>query len=316
MGRRALVTGAAGFLGAHVTRALVEAGARVTAVLRPATDPWRLAPFADDVEIVRGDVRALADSSLSDRIGRADVVYHLAAAGVDQRQHDAASIVDVNVNGTVAALSHASRAGVERFVYCGSCFEYGEATRAREDRLPQPQNEYAASKSAAWLVANAYARRTGLDVVSLRPFTVYGPLEAPARLVPFVIARSLAGGRIELTGGRQTRDWVYVDDAAHAFLRAGTAPDIEGRTFNVATGVETSVRALVELVVELTGGVATPDFGARPYREPELWALSGDPTAATESLGWSATVPLRDGLARTIAAFTSPSPATPERIRA
>lgn len=316
VGRRALVTGAAGFLGAHVTRALVAAGARVTALVRPTTDPWRLAPLRDDLELVHADARALGDASLSHRLGRHDVVYHLAAAGVDQRQQDAAAIVDVNVGGTTAALEHASRAGVGRFVYCGSCFEYGEGTAAREDRLPHPLNEYAASKSAGWLLAHAHGRRTGLDVVTLRPFTVYGPLEAPQRLVPFVIGRALAGGRIELTGGRQTRDWVHADDAAEAFLRAGEVDGVAGSTFNVCTGVETSVRALVELVVALTGERATPEFGARPYREPEIWSLSGDPTAAADRLGWTATTSLREGLARTIAEFQNSNRAFPERVRA
>lgn len=316
VGRRALVTGAAGFLGAHVARALAAAGAQVSALVRPDTDVWRLAPMLDEIDLVRSDVRALSDAALSGRLGRHDVVYHLAAAGVDQRQQDPAAIVETNVGGTMAALEHASRVGAERFVYCGSCFEYGEATAAREDRLPDPRNEYAASKSAGWLLAHAHGRRTGLDVVTLRPFTVYGPLEASQRLVPFVIARAVAGERIELTGGRQTRDWVYADDAAAAFVRAGVAEGIGGGTFNVCTGVETSVRALVEIVVELTGGTATPDFGARPYREPELWSLSGDPTAATDRLGWTAATPLREGLARTVAAFQNSNRALPERVRA
>lgn len=300
-GQRVVVTGGAGFIASHLVQALVRAGADVTAVVRQDTDTWRLASLGPRIRIVRADVRELNERRLQSELGGTDIVYHLAASGVDQRQQDGRSLLDVNVGGTWAALTYAEQANVSRFVYCGSCFEYGQGSAAREEQPARPTTDYAVSKLAGWSLAQAFGRRTGLPVVGLRPFTAYGPLERDARLVPFVVSRALTGETIALTSGSQTRDFVYIADVVDAFLTASVASDVIGEIFNVCTGVETSVRSLVMLVLELTGSAAVPVFGSRPNRAHEIWSLSGSTARARDQLGWSAQVTLREGLSRTIA---------------
>ena len=310
-GRRVVVTGANGFIGAHVVNALALAGADVVPVVRGATEPWRLESLAPDVPILRADVRALDEGETVQRVGRADVVLHLAAAGVLPGMHDVRELVDHNVAGTLATMRFAEQIGARRVVCCGSCFEYGNVSRATENLPLRPLSEYGATKAASTTIAQAIGRRIGMEVVVLRPFTVYGPLEDTRRLVPYVMARALAGLDIELTSGRQTRDWVFVDDAVDAFLLAATRPDIGGEIFNVCTGVEVSVRDVVEQIVDEAGGTGTPRFGARADREPEHWTLSGDPTHAAERLGFSTRVSLAEGLARTMSHM--PLPVVPPR---
>ncbi|HET9051765.1 MAG TPA: NAD-dependent epimerase/dehydratase family protein [Candidatus Dormibacteraeota bacterium] len=298
-GARAVVTGASGFVGSHLCERLAQLGVDVTALVRPGTDRRRLDGAGDGVRVVELDL-ADPDADLAPAVRGAGAVYHLAAAGVDQSRSDAAAIVAVNVAGTVRLLQAAAGAGVSRFVYCGSCFEYPAGHGLTEDVLPCPATEYAASKAAGWLMAGAFARRHGLPVVSLRPFTVYGPREAPGRLVPEAVGRALRSLPVETTSGRQTRDLVYVADAVEAFVAAwrNGAP---GETFNVCTGTATTVRQAVELVLEITGSPAGARFGARPDRAGELYELTGDPTRAREGLGWSASTGVREGLERTVA---------------
>ena len=305
-GGRTLVTGAAGFVGARLVRSLLDGGEDVVALVRPGSRLWRLEDVLDRVELLEVDVGALDARSAALRDVR--VVHHLAAAGVDPRDGDPGSILATNVLGTQATLEVARVLEVDRFVYCGSCFEYGSGSRLREDAPLRPRSTYAASKAAGRLLAEAAAAAHGLPVVTLRPFTAYGPFEAAHRLVPSCILNALAGRPIELTAGEQRRDLVHVDDVATAFVAAARNPAAVGRTLNVCSGEETRVRDVAATVLELVGGEAELRLGALPQRPGETDALSGDPAAAEQVLGLRPT-PLREGLARTVDWFRAHSAA-------
>lgn len=299
---RTLVTGASGFIGSHLVRALVARGDDVVALVRPASDTWRLADVLNWIEVLRGDLTTIDAKSPPPELVDVHRVFHLAADGVSRTFGSSSPLVHANVVGTTNLLELSVRLDVERFVYCGSCFEYGSGEHLREEAPMRPNSPYAASKAAGSLLASAFARAGAVPVVTLRPFTAYGPFEAKHRLVPTVVLQALDDAPIELTGGEQTRDFVYVEDVLEAFMAADTA-DVVGRTFNVCTGEATPVRDLAATVLDLVGGGAQLKLGAIPYRDDELWALSGDPSAAEVGLGWIARTTLRDGLAKTIAWF-------------
>jgi nucleoside-diphosphate-sugar epimerase len=301
------VTGASGFVGSQLVRRLVESGADVVALVRPESDLWRIQEVLDWVE--------LATAPDDARLGGVTTVYHLAAAGVRPGVADPASVVEANVLGTLRVLELARDVGASRFVYCGSCFEYGSGERLREDAPLRPPSEYAASKSAGWLLAQAFANAHGLPVVSVRPFTAYGPFEAAYRLVPSVILSALEGAPVELTGGEQTRDLVYVGDVADGLIAAASSERALGGMFNLCTGTSRSVREVAETIVELTGEPVPLRLGALPERAVEYRSLSGDPTRAAEVLGWEAGTPLDEGLTRTIEWFREHRERYPEYNR-
>lgn len=290
---------------------LIEEGAEVCVLDQPNARRWGLLERSDLAATVRSDVRTLADP-LHDRVlGDVDAIFHLAAVGVTGEVTDVRQLVTANIDSTLAVLLAAQRLD-SRLVYCGSCFEYGSGDRWSEDSLPAPTTEYGAAKAAGWLLANAFARRTGLEVVSLRPFTMYGPMEPPGRLVPSVVRHALAGRAIDLTPGDQLRDFLFVDDAVDAFVAAATTDAAVGGTFNICTGTAVTVRDVVRRVLQCTGSRSEARFGALSYRPTELAVLSGDPTRAADVLGWRARVSLEDGLARTIAWFRAAGAAFPE----
>ena len=236
LAERALVTGAAGFLGSQLVRRLVAERHEVVALVRPQSDLWRLHDVLDRIDVVPTDL----SSTVS--VGTADVVFHLAAAGV--RPGEAArAVVGTNVLGTLTGLEIALEAGARRFVYCGSCFEYGPGEGHREDAPPRPISEYGASKAAGRLLAEAFSRAHGLPVTAVLPFTAYGPYEAAQRLVPSVCLAIVRGDPVELTSGEQTRDLIYVDDVVDGLLAVARA-DTRG-TFNLCTGRATSVQELL-----------------------------------------------------------------------
>lgn len=288
MADRVLVTGGSGFIGSHLVRRLVEAGADVIVAVRPESDLWRIEDLLEWVE------RTPADRPLPE----ASVVYHLAAEGV-RPDTDVHAVVETNVLGTLRLLEHAQETGVDRFVYCGSCFEYGPGDGLSEDAPLRPITEYGASKAAGSLLTLAYGTAYGLPVVVVRPFTAYGPLEAAYRLVPSVILDVLDGGPVRLTSGIQTRDFVYVADVVDGMLAAGRDERALHGIFNLCTGRATAVRDLAGTISELVGGVDLLP-GTVADRAVELAALSGDPARTADRLGWRAQTELADGLRRTL----------------
>jgi nucleoside-diphosphate-sugar epimerase len=230
------------------------------------------------------------------------VVIHLAAAGVDPRRNDPHEIFETNVLGFLNLLTSAEAAGAERVAGAGSCFEYdatSDKPLAESDPL-LPLTPYAASKSSAVMLASAFAKTRDLKVVMLRPFTAYGPYERPDRLIPHVILSAMRRAPIRLTGGEQTRDFVYVEDAAEAFLVAGLPGAPSGEVFNVGTGRATAVLAVARRILDLMQSEATIEVGALPYRPAEYWHLCADISRSRERLHWSPRVDLDDGLSRTI----------------
>jgi nucleoside-diphosphate-sugar epimerase len=294
------VSGAGGFIGANLVQRLVESGHLVVALIRPDSDPTRLAHVLDQIELVEVDVAALQPDELASSAGSARAVFHLAAAGVMSPDLDSHAVVDTNTGGTLRMLQAAHLLRSERFVYCGSCFEYGDGERMSEDAPLSPLTPYGASKAGGWLLAQAFSRRHELPVVGLRPFTVYGPLEAPSRLVSYVVGAALREEPIELTAGRQRRDFVFVEDVVDGFLTAATAPGVSGEAFNLCTGEAVAVSELVSTVLALIESSQRPRFGAREHRAVDSPVLSGDPRKAAQRLGWTARTPLREGLMRTI----------------
>jgi nucleoside-diphosphate-sugar epimerase len=307
-GRHVLVTGANGFLGRNLIGALLNADAKVIAVVRKQSKAWRLADVSGEISLVECDLgqrRQLKKLSELSELCGVRFVFHLAAGGVDGSQGDPNALIADNVIATGNLLEDVRNWDLSRFVYAGSCFEYGAGKRLAESARLKPGSIYAATKSAASLLVQTYGQNFGLPVVILRPFTPYGPWEADRRLVPYVIQAALRNAEMCLTSGVQTRDFVYVEDVVEAFLTAAVHPRATNGVFNVCSGKATSVREIVTAVLKLTGSSSRVQFGAIPHRPTELWTMSGDHRHTKNRLGWSAATSLAEGLRKTICWFQS-----------
>lgn len=299
-GKRIVVTGGPGFVGSHLVRRLVDLGCQVTLLARLGSNRCRIQDVAHAVTILPWDLNNRHMSPLQERLAGTQIMFHLAAAGVRFNEEETTSVVETNVLGTLSLLQLANRLQIERFVYCGSCSEYGPGESLSEDSMLTPICEYGASKASGSMLANAFHRKHGLPSVCLRPFLVYGPFEAKHRLIPHTILQALNDAPIPLTVGTQTRDFVFVQDVVEALLEAAIMPKAIGETFNICTGVSTSVRRAVDLILELMNSKSRPLFGTLPLRRAELWLSSGSAKKVEEVLGWRARTALQDGLLLTI----------------
>ena len=303
---RVLVTGGAGFIGSHIVDALLDRGAdvAVTDHLHRSPRPWVARALRRGVQLHVADVQDLSAVRRAFDAARPEVVLHLAAQ-VDVRRSiaDPARDAQINVAGTVSVLEAAREVGTRRVVLASTAAVYGNP-----GTLPTPEAEpiaplspYGTSKAAAEWYLGQYRRLHGISTLALRMANVYGPRQDPhgaAGVVSIFCGIAATGGRATVFGdGRQTRDYVFVEDVVDAWLAAADS-DVTG-ALNLSSGVETSVRELAD-ALDVPRDVA-------PGRPGEIERSCLDPAAAADQLGWRAVVPLAGGLRRTLGAIQSPS---------
>jgi UDP-glucose 4-epimerase len=314
---RALVTGAAGFVGANMSRRLLRDGHEVHAVAHLDGDSWRLAGLdgliVHDVELTApGVARCLVEDVAP------EWVMHFATYGAYSWQTDAARICATNLGVTIELVDAAERAGVRAFVHAGSSSEYGFKDHApTEEERPDPNSTYAVAKAAATMYCRYRAHAAGLPAVTLRLYSVYGALEDERRLIPTLLRHALRGTLPPLVAPETARDFVYVEDVCEAFLRAaemGTA--LSGGIYNVGSGRQVTLRELVDCVRAVLTVHAQPSWGSYPRRrwDTNVWYASTD--RIVRDLGWSASTDIEAGLRRTIASMVGDATNDARPVRA
>lgn len=312
--RRCLVTGASGFIGAALSRALADRGASVFALSRT---PGRLAPL-----LAQGRAALLrCDLTDPDAVRRAlqraapEVVFHFASApdGPETAELGRERLT-VNVLGTLHLLQGLVELDLRpAFVYGDSRKVHGGAEPPHTADSPlAPTGVYGASKAAGWLLCCAYASVRQLPVVSLRPSLIYGPGQG-RNLIQVALEAALAGQPVlTLQGGRQTRDPIYLDDALEAFLLAAIkAHELNGAAIPIGGGEEVSVRELARRVVLHANGATRIHCEPAAMRPNEVWRSYSDNADALRLLGWQPRHCLDEGLALTVRSVRSHCAASP-----
>jgi len=304
--KRALVTGGAGFIGSHLTDALVENGCRVTVMDNLSTGHCsNIEHLGDRIDFVHGDIR---DVELLDRvIEGCEVVFHQAAVvSVTQSVEDPPHSCEVNDLGTVRVLDACRRAGVRRVVMASSSAVYGDDPRLpkTEDMAPMPLSPYAVQKLTGEFYASVFGQLYGLETVCLRYFNVFGPRQDPSSpysgVISIFMTKAAAGQAPTIYGdGGQTRDFVYVKDVVRANLAAAGRAEAAGRVFNVGRGESIRIRELWNLVGEIAGTDLPPVFG--PPRQGDIRDSVSDIGAIRRELAFEPEVGLRQGLEKTLA---------------
>jgi UDP-glucose 4-epimerase len=295
---RALVTGGAGFIGAALVPALAAAGYDVLVVDDLSVgDPANVERAG--AELRTGDVRDLELVTTAAR--GCDVVFHLAAgAGVIESVTDPLTNFDQNVRGTLTVLEAARQAEVPRLVFSSSNAPLGaNAYPASEDKPVAPLSPYGASKAAGEAYCSAYHGAYGMDAVVVRFSNAYGPGSAhKGNVIPLFIRRMRAGEELVVYGdGDQTRDFVFCEDLAAGLIVAARTPGVGGQIFQLASGVETSLNRLLELLSAASG--ISPRVRREPPRPGEILRNYSLIDKARSVLGYSPAVPLEEGLKRT-----------------
>jgi dTDP-glucose 4,6-dehydratase len=313
---RVLVTGAGGFIGSHLSEALVRRGHRVRALVRynGRGHAGRLEDLPDeirdDIEVTLGDITD--PYAIRDIVRDTDVVFHLAALVAIPYSYVAPhSFFVTNTVGTVHLLE-AARDQVQRIVHVSTseCYGTAQVVPIPEAHPLVAQSPYAASKIGGDKVAESFRRTFDLPIVTVRPFNTYGPRQSARAIIPTIITQALVNGSVRLGALEPTRDLTFVTDTVAGMIAAGEAPDVLGETINLGNGTEISIGELAERILGL---LAQDGVDAQIEHDPdrvrpdasEVERLCADTSKARRLLDWAPVVSLDDGLAATIAAIRS-----------
>lgn len=305
---KVLVTGGAGFIGSHLVHALVERGDTVGVFDNFSSgNHQNLKGLDRRIQVIEGDLRDRDQVRLA--VEGIDFVFHQAAfVSVPESIEKPGECFHVNVQGTVEVLEAARLEGVKHVVLASSAAVYGDSQAAPlKETLPSlPLSPYAATKSFNEDLARLYTEVLNLPVTALRYFNVFGPRQSPhsqyAAVIPkFIEAFTKGESPIVYGDGRQTRDFIFVEDVVTANFMAAENKVAAGRAYNICSGKETSLLDLLEALTNLIRKVKAPKFA-----DPRLGDVArsvGDPALAEASLGFKSQTTLGDGLRRCVEAW-------------
>jgi NAD dependent epimerase/dehydratase len=313
-GKKVLITGADGFIGSHLTEALINEGAIVRAFCYyNSFNSWGWLDTLgketmSQVEIFAGDIRD--PNGVSKAMEDIEVVFHLAALiAIPFSYHSPDSYIDTNIKGTLNILQAAKNRNVEKVLITSTSEVYGTAMYVPiDEKHPrQGQSPYSATKIGADALADSFYRSFALPVTIVRPFNTYGPRQSARAIIPTIITQLLNGKtEIKLGSLHPTRDLLYVKDTAQGFIEIAKSERAIGEEINIATQSEISMADLTNLIIRLTGKnakIITDDIRLRPEKS-EVERLHGSNRKILELTEWKQKFSLEEGLKSTIEWFS------------
>jgi NAD dependent epimerase/dehydratase len=316
--KQVLVTGADGFIGSHLTEALVRQGFKVRAfVYYNSFNSWGwLDHCGEDIrghfEVFAGDIRD--PHGVKSAMTGCEAVLHLAALiGIPFSYHSPSTYVETNINGTLNILQAARDLDVSRIIHTSTSEVYGTAqfVPINEKHPLQGQSPYSASKIAADQLAFSFYSSFNLPVITLRPFNTYGPRQSARAVIPTIITQiANKASTIKLGATNPTRDFSFVEDTVSGFISALKSENGVGQTINLGSNFEVSIEDTAQLIADLMGAsveISTDEERLRPENS-EVERLWADNSKAIEILGWKPSYAglngFREGLAKSIDWFT------------
>jgi len=297
-----LVTGATGFIGSHLVKALLKKNARVIIITRPASSLWRLKKIINQVQILKADLtqRRLLHQLL--RETNPKMVFHL-AANIDHSR-SIRLIRDTlrdNILGSLNLIEWFLAHPPHVFINFGTCEEYGDSIMPFDENMREkPVSPYSVTKTAITHYCGMFYRIHKFPVVTVRPFLTYGPFQTSSSLIPYCIRQALKSLPINVTKGEQTREFNYISDMVEGILLAATTKKAIGEIINLGTGKEYKVKNVIKLILTLTGSHSRVNIGALAYKPGEAMRFYCRSDKVKKLLGWKPKVTLEQGLKKTI----------------
>lgn len=299
-GKRILVTGGFGFIGAHLVKRLLTEGAEIFIIGRQGTKTWRLEEELKKVSICEVDI---TDSTKVEKCIKdicPEIVFHLAAYGVNSQQKEYIKAANINILGMINILNALKDACCTKFINMGSCAEYGDRKELmREDMYPVPVSIYGSSKASATIIAHQIAKENDIDIITLRPFGIFGEGEERHKIFCNIILSILEDKEVRLTSGEQLRDYCYIENIIDGMVMSAKS-NLKNNIFNIANGSILPLKYYIDLIFKYMKTDRVPLYGSIEYRKNEMWSPAADISEIQVELGWSPKIGLEDGIIKTI----------------
>ncbi len=299
--KKILVTGGAGFIGSHLTNRLVLEGAKVSVIVKynSIIDCPRLVNIWDKINIIEADLRN-TDSVKELKKLNFDLVFHLAAYNhVGDSFKHVLENVNSNLISTINLLNNGPK--IKKMIHMGTSEIYGLQKKLPFDvrEKPNPMSPYAVTKFASELFSILKAKSSNLDLLCVRPFNTFGPFQSEKAIIPEMIIKCLQNKEIKTTGGKQTREFNYIDNIINGILFLNKKVRNNLEPINVGSNEPISIKNLVIKIHKLTGSKSKLKIGSLKYRPNEIWKMQAN-NKFIISKGWKPNINFNIGLQKTI----------------
>lgn len=292
------ITGASGFIGSNLTRALINKNFNVHILNRTINPSWRLKDISNLITTHTGDISNSKSLVQALQKIKPNYIIHLATFGAYHYQTDLKKIIKVNIEGLINLLEASKTIPYKCFINAGSSSEYGKKNIAmKENDSCNPTSYYSATKLSSSNICKIFAEINNKPIVTFRLFSVYGPYEERTRFIPTIIKSLIKGEKINITSGSQRRDFIYVEDISNAFLKAlALGKKVQGEIINLGTGKEHTNDEIVEKLFNLTNRRTQVKKGGYPKRSWDVAHWKADISKAKKILNWKPGNDLDKGL--------------------
>lgn len=299
--KKVLITGGLGFIGSHLVRRLLKEGAEIFILERKNSNTWRINDILDSVNIMEGDISSGEDTNKLVKDINPRYVFHLAAYGVDSSKNQYETAINTNITGTVNIVNSLKNTQCKKIINMGSCAEYGNKKGLMvENMCLEPVSIYGSTKAAATIIAHQIAAFNDINIVTLRPFGIFGEGEAPHKIFCHIILALLRDEDVKLTSCEQYRDYCHVENIIDGMLLAAADDSVKNDIFNIASGNIHQLKYYVNLIFENMDTSKKPLYGAFPYRSNEMWTPKADINKIKSVLNWTPKIDLEEGIIRTV----------------
>ena len=294
-----MITGGAGFIGANIVNRLLDLGyGNINLIIRNSTNLSRLKNILAKVNLHKVDFSD--KKSLQKVISKINpsIIIHLAAYSAYRDQKAVSQMVETNIAGTLNLLMASKNINYDVFINTGSSSEYGIKEKPmNEDDILKPISFYAATKASATLLCQVFAKEYRKPIVTLRPFSVYGPYEEGNRFIPTIMKAAIENKPIKLTPGSQRRDFIYIQDVVNVYIKAlSCGKKLSGQILNMGTGIEHTNDEVVQTLFRVTGKKVKIEKGAFPKRLWDTPHWVADISKTKKLLSWKPKFTLEEGL--------------------
>lgn len=299
---RVLITGGAGFIGTNIINKLLNLGCKnINLIIKDSTNLARLTNVITKINLHKVD---LLDKNKLHKVIRKinpSIIIHLATYSSYRDQEAASQMIETNITGTLNLLTASKDINYDIFINTGSSSEYGikNEPMSEKDYL-EPISFYAATKASATYLCQVFAREYKKPIVTLRPFSVYGPYEESKRFIPTIIRAVIKNEPIKLTSGAQRRDFIYIEDVVDIYIKTlSFGKKLSGQILNMGTGIEYTNSEVVQALFKVVNQKAKIENGSFPRR---LWDTShwiADISKIKKYLNWKPKFTLEEGLKKT-----------------
>lgn len=304
-GKKILITGATGFIGANLVRHFLKRGAIISIFKRQQSNLWRINDILNQILIYDVDLLDYTVVNKAVKRIKPDVILHTAAYGGYITQDDLSLTLKINFNATINLLDSCSKRGFELFINTGSSSEYGiKEVPLRESDSLAPMMPYGISKAAASIFCQYIAKKDNLPIVTLRLFSPYGYFDDGSRAVSYIILSCLKNKRVNICSPKAVRDFIFIDDVINAYEKAlERSSSISGGIFNIGSGKQYSIEKLARKIVAAVGNKISVKYSMKPFIriEPKSWVA--DISKSHTGLKWEPKVNIDEGLRKTIIWF-------------